>query len=72
MIPTVIETQCTDKESKISQLADDTVVFVDSVESGNIALEEIEQFGKFAGPKLIFFLMLLPWFHVQWTTDPVP
>ena len=27
-------------------------MFVDSVESGNIALEEIEQFGKFAGHKL--------------------
>ena len=37
---------------KISQLADDTVVFVDYVESCNTALDEIEQFGKFAGPKL--------------------
>ena len=53
MIPTVKETQCTDKELKLSQLADDTVVFVDSVESGNIALEEIEQFGKFADLNLI-------------------
>ena len=28
IIPTVKESQCTDKELKISQLADDTVVFV--------------------------------------------
>ena len=79
MIPTVKETQCTDKELKLSQMADDTVVFVDSVESGNIALEEIEQFGKFAGPKLNLTktnaITMSPQNeclrNVQWTTDPV-
>ena len=40
------------KEFKISQLADDTVLFVNSVESANVALKEVENFGKFAGPNL--------------------
>ena len=54
-------------------------MFVDSVESGNIALEEIEQFGKFAGPKFnstkTNAITIVPQNeylrNVQWTTDPV-
>ena len=40
------------KEFKISQLADDTVIFVKSIKSANIALKEINKFGNFAGPSL--------------------
>ena len=40
------------REFKISQLADDTVIFVDSVNSANIALEEVKKFGYVAGPCL--------------------
>ena len=40
------------KEFKISQLADDTVIFVKSIKSANIALKEIKKFGNFAGPSL--------------------
>ena len=46
MIPTVKETQCTDKELKLSQLADDTVVFVDSVESRIRVIEHCVYFNK--------------------------
>ena len=37
---------------KISQLADDTIIFVNSIESGNIAIKEVKTFGVLAGPKL--------------------
>ena len=40
------------KEFKISQLADDTVIFLDSIKSANIALEDVKMFGHFAGPSL--------------------
>ena len=40
------------KEIKISQLADDTTLFVDSLQSGNEAMKEVEAFGMYAGPKL--------------------
>ena len=40
------------KEFKISQLADDTVIFLDSINSANIALEDVKRFGFFAGPSL--------------------
>ena len=41
-------------EIKISQLADDTTIFVDSVQSGNEAMKEVQAFGLYAGPKLNF------------------
>ena len=40
------------KEFKISQLADDTAIFVNSVHSANVALKEVKRFGIFAGPSL--------------------
>ena len=66
-------------EVKISQLADDTVVFVNSIKSGNIALKEIESFGKIAGPKLNLaktnVITIFPQNEclqdLNWTTDPV-
>ena len=42
------------KEFKISQLADDTVIFLNGIESANTAIEEVKQFGIFAGPSLNF------------------
>ena len=78
-IPTAKETQFEYQEIKISQLADDTVIFVNSVKSGNTALEEIEKFGEIAGPKINLTktnaittsLQTECLSNVQWTTDPV-
>ena len=39
-------------ELRISQLADDTALFVSSVESANIAIQEFDMFGVHAGLKL--------------------
>ena len=39
-------------EVKISQFADDTAAFVDGVDSLNHLMQEIEKFGKYAGPKI--------------------
>ena len=36
----------------ISQLADDATLFVDSVESGNNAMQEVLMFGEYAGLQL--------------------
>ena len=37
---------------RISQLADDATLFVDSVESGNNAMQEVLMFGEYAGLQL--------------------
>ena len=34
------------KEFKISQLADDTVLFLNNIQSANISLEEVKHFGN--------------------------
>ena len=39
-------------ELQISQLADDTALFVSSIESANIAIQEVDMFGVHAGLKL--------------------
>ena len=41
-------------ELQISQLADDTALFVSSVESANIAIQEVDMFGVHAGLKAEF------------------
>ena len=67
-------------EIKISQLADDTTLFVDSIQSGNEAMKEVTAFGMYAGPKLNFVktqtLALNGDFQecvdgLQWSEEPV-
>ena len=41
-------------EVKISQLADDTALFVNSVQAGNVAIQDVLLFGKYSGLKLNF------------------
>ena len=67
------------KEFKISQLAYDTVLFVKSIKSANIALKEINKFGNFAGPSLNIMktnaVSMQPQEHcineLDWSEDPV-
>ena len=75
----ILNTQYNKKEIKISQLADDTVIFVESIKSGNVALTEVEQFGNVAGPLLNLTktnaITMYPQNNclkdMQWTTHPV-
>ena len=64
----------------VSQLADDTTLFVDSIQSGNEAMKEVTAFGMYAGPKLNFVktqtLALNCDFQecvdgLQWSEEPV-
>ena len=41
-----------EREVKITQFADDTTIFVDSIKSVNHVMKEIDSFGKIAGPKV--------------------
>ena len=69
-------------ELRISQLADDTALFVSSVESANIAIHEVDMFGVNAGLKLnvnktkimplnITFDENNPVNNIEWTEDPI-
>jgi len=67
-------------EVKISQLADDTTLFVDSIQSGNEAMKEIKAFGTYAGPKLNFAKTQALYLNgnfdecvdgLQWSEEPV-
>ena len=40
------------REFKISQLADDTIIFVNSINSANVALKVVKDFECYAGPSL--------------------
>ena len=64
---------------KISQLADDTIIFVNSIESGNIAIKEVKTFGVLAGPKLNLMKTSVMSTGIQeeclnnleWTNEPI-
>ena len=69
-------------ELKISQLADDTSIFISDKESVNKVLEEVEMFGNMAGPKLNTEKTIGIWLgkwkdnkdeksSIHWSSDPV-
>ena len=69
-------------EAKISQLADDTTIFVRDKDSIMKVLDVVKTFGKFAGPKLNESKTVGMWLgnlrsctenvgNISWTSDPV-
>merc|ERR1712002_280223 len=69
-------------ELRISQLADDTALFVSSIESANTAIQEVITFGEHAGLKLnLQKTKVMPLnincndeksiHHIEWSEDPI-